>query len=579
LKTINSVSDFALIHYGWNEPILNPTTLESDPGLPGRLIKIGAHFISFQRSKSIGGSATIDFFSTIDGMDVGDWVVLKISSDKTITQANYAKTGIVKFIGQISSLSMNHFADADGNLRTTSQMVVREWSHALNMPVKYDQLSSLIQSKQFTQLTAIATQINKPDSKEISKLVEKYLQGRYNPFQATELILSIAGAISSNVVRDELVQRFESSNRLPAMPKSLLNENIVAFAPGSKPISWFSPWDSGAIAQIIGVQSTNKVIKLEEINSSLESYISALQLEQKSRPGKSFDRSSLNTGFSISAAIIKAAGSSTLYEMYTDLVFTQKDGIWSSTPAIVVRDKPISYRKIWNSQGVSDAISKDAEKFKWTFVDFVPRVSVDAASVISIGVNQSIAQAFNFLSFSLAPQSYKAAAAESEAKANGVRANVPSQFRYGTQVFEETVQDYIVADKLQDVTFNDISGQWFQAMSLKALNFYTHHMLFPTANLHIKDIDYPISVGNMISIVLPTGVEIVGEVEKINAQIKVLGDGKHVNNTYLEISKLSMVDSDNLLMPIPPRVLKNLLKVKPSKEDKEKIFSIWKFRE
>lgn len=580
MKTLNSVSDFAIIHYGWSEPIMNSGTVDVDPGLPGRLLKLGAHFVTFQRSKNIGGSAAIECFGVVENVEIGDWIVLKLSSNKQITKDNYAKTGIVKFIGQVASSSINHFADGDGNLRVTTQLVVREWSHALNMPVKYEQLSALINSKQFTQLNQLVSdslKAQKPNSEDVSKIVEKYLSRKFNPFQATEIILSIVGAISTNTSFDKQVQRFESSNRLPAIPKTLLEENIVAFASNAQSINWISPWDTGAIAQIIGVQKTNKVTKLEEINRSLETYLSALDLEKNTRPGKSFERPALNSAFSVVDAIGKASGSNTLYEIYTDLVFTKnKDTSWSSTPCLVVRDKPISYKKIWKSVKGEDY----AQKFEWTFIDFVPRVEVDSAAIISININQSISNAYNFLSFSLAPQSFKATVAASEAKANGVRANVPSQFRYGTQVFEEVVQDYIIAEKLQDIEFNEISGKWFKAISIKALNYFTHMMLFPTANLHIKDIEYPLSVGNMISIKLPTGMEIVGEVEKINSQIKVQGDGKHTNDTYIDVSKLSMVDStDGLLMPIPPRVLKNLLKISPTEEDKKQILSIWKYRE
>lgn len=582
MKTLNSVSDFAVIHYAWKSPILPPEGLEADPGLPGKLVQSGMHFVSFQRSKSIGGSATIEFFSIIDNLEIGDWIVLKVSSKTKMTQANYAKTGIVKFIGQISSVSLSHFADADGNLRTTGQVVVREWSHALNMPVKYEQLSALVNSTPFAQLdTLLAKELKsvKPDSKESTVLVEKYLSGKFNPFQCAELILSMAGAISRDVSRDDLT-RLATTHRLPSMPEALLNETIVAFVPReAKKSEWISPWDTGAIAQLIGVQKTTSVTKVENVNSSLDTYVKALDLEKNVRPGKYFERPALNSSFGVVEAIQKASGSDSLYEMYTDLVYTKdEDQIYRSTPAFIVRDKPLSFQKLWTSP---KAVA-DSGGFGWTYIDYIPRVSVDSASVLSIGINQNISQAYNLFVFTLEPQSYNASEARGQALTEGVRVNIASQFRFGTQVLEESVKDYIVPEDFKKPGSGSISKEWFRALSLKCLNFFTHSMLFPSANIHLKDIEYPISVGNMISIVLPTGIEIVGEVERINSQIKVQGDGKQTNDTYLEISKLSMVDTEDdkgLLMPIPSRVLRNLLKTMPTKEEKENILKIWKFRE
>jgi len=583
MKTLNSVSDFAVIHYAWSGPILPREDLGTDPGLPGKLVQSGMHFVSFQRSKSIGGSATIEFFSIIDNLELGDWIVLKVSSKAKMTQANYAKTGIVKFIGQISSVSLSHFADADGNLRTTGQVVVREWSHALNMPVKYEQLSALVNSQAFLQLDKLLAKAHTsvvPGSKDSTALVEKYLAGKFNPFQCADLILSMAGAISRDVTRDGVLPRLETTHRLPSIPKSLLEDTIVAFAPrGTNEYEWISPWDTGAIAQLIGVQKTTSVTKLENVNSSLETYVKALALEKNVRPGKYFDRPALNSSFGVVEAIQKASGSDSLYEMYTDLVYTKdKDQTYRSTPAFIVRDKPLSFQKLWTSpQAVADSGG-----FGWTYIDFIPRVSVDSASVLSIGINQNISQAYNLFVFTLDPQSFRAVQAHGQALTEGVRVNIASQFRFGTQVLEEAIKDYLVPTDLVKPGVGSISKEWFRALSVKCLNFYTHSMLFPTANIHLKDMEYPISVGNMISIVLPTGLEIVGEVERINSQIKVQGDGKQTNDTYLEISKLSMVDTDNdqgLLMPIPPRVLKNLLKTMPTKEEKENILKIWKFRQ
>lgn len=575
--TLNTVSDFAIILYAWNNPVLPLGKFDSDPGKSGRLIKTGIHFLSFQRTKNIGGTATLDIFGNSVEAELGDWLVIKTSSSTAITEDNYAEAGIVRFIGQISSISSRHFADSEGNLRVTSQIVVREWSHALNMPVKYDQLTAIINSKEFTQTQSLAAK-SSSSAEELTRKVNDYLEGRYNAFQAAEIILDIAGAISRSVAPDNTVQRFEVSHRLPSFPKNLLEDNLVAFQPSSKTseASWVSPWDTGVVATAIGVQASESVRDVSSF-SSIKDYIDFLKLEKLSRPGKAFDRASLNSGYTVVNAVSKSTGENPLYEIYTDLIFTkdQESNIWKATPALVIRDKPISFKKLWSSPNAD----KSGDEFKWTYIDFIPRTVIDAASVISIGLNQDFSSVYNFLRFDFAPKVYKSATANVEALLNGVKLDIASQYRFGTQEFGHVVEDYIGVEDLSKSTEN-FAQNWFRAQVLRALNFFSYTILFPSANIHIKDIDYPISVGNCISIKLPTGVTVVGEVEKINCQYKVEGDGKKVNNTYLEVSKLSMVDpADNLLMPIPRRVLKDIVKIAPENEDLAEVKRQWSYKE
>lgn len=592
MKTSNISSNFGIIHYGWNAKYAVPGS-QDDTGKEGRLLNVGPHYVNLSRTKKIGGTLEIDCFGPISDVMIGDWIVFKISSKAPFTKENFKENGLVKFIGQIYSKNIQNVADGDGNIRVITAMSVREWSHVFNVQVKLDQISRILNTLKTSSAENLKKEISSVVGPEAaSKTLEKALKARSNPFEFVSFLLQVVGALgaNTNTVREtEKIERLEVISRLPLVPEKLVKDHVSI----DSSFNFKTPWSTGFSKQIIGVQTLGgKPNKSEEFYTS-DDVEKAYGLETSTRPGALQNPLDLSKNIPLIDMLTSQFGESDSYEFYSDILYFGKTVI----PALIVRDKPLSFSKIWQADPASaltgpsiaslnagtskpNVTNPKEGPFKWTYFDYIPRTTVPATNVINININHNFTQAYNFFRFNFNPGVVLGASATGAATVNGTKWNIPSQFRFGTIEYERFVNSYLESKKTAKGEFKPSEG-WFEALSLKSLNYYSYKYLFPDMTLTIKDDDFPIVVGNMLRIPLGNNrLTVVGEVQSIQIQSKVLGDGKHENMTYIRISDCGFEDpASNKILPFPSRALENLTRYPADASDLYETADIWKFIE
>lgn len=584
IKTISTTNDFAILVYPWKTPYLDENMEEGEP----YLLRLGPHFCSFTRNKDIGGTLQIEAFGANLPGEIGDWIVFKTSSAKNISEdfKTALKEGTTKFIGQIYSRNITHVADGDGNIRSYTQYTIREWSHVFHITVKLDVLAAASNSRspggsrreETVSLAAKAT------GKDPSEIINELNSSRFNPFNFTVALLKIIGAISAS---DERVREFSNlyqvSTRLPLIPEKLVQDNILTYRPpvGAWPaFDKKNPWATGFFWSILGVQKWKEGKNIyTEVFKDISSFWENLKLSFD-RPYSLNDPLMYTTDYSFIQSLRQQFGDAGVYEMYTDILYFQNSK--RCAPALVVRDTPMSFRKLYEK-----APEDIKNQFSWTFFDDIPRINVSSASVISITFSSSASESANFIRLNYVPGSFRDTSGHAESTVNGVFTNVPSQKKFGS-VFETKIITAFLSEQEQQPLENksesqteskshsSISRNWFESLATRIGNYTPNLFLFPKANVYIKDNDYPISVGMAIRIEFKH-LKLVGFVEAVNCMYKVEPDGKRKNDYYIDLSNCCMENSDGLLQPIPKQIMAGLSKYVPDPSHEKAALEAWKF--
>lgn len=586
MKTINISSNFALIVYKWKNRY--PTQGETaEDHLPGELLSKGVHYIQFSRSKKIGGNLEIDIFAEPSELNMGDWVVLKTSAKGKFTQENFSTHGTVKFIGQVYSKNTNFFADAEGILRKTIKVSVKEWSHVFYIPVRYD-----IYALQNNPITQVEQLVAATGNTNQSDFFNRITQDRFNPFKFASVLLQMIGGLSSNRdVIHQLPSLYKVSTRLPFVPKGLYEDHIAGFKETGQPMfagtSEFSPntpWSTGFMWPVIGVQNWSEP-GLEVASSFVDpkTVWSKLNLNLNSRrPAPLNNPSKYAVGMPFISILESEFDDNGLYEHYTDMWYMKdEEGNTKVAPVFVFRDNPVSMKQLWTKENASSYEGN----FGWTYYDNLPRTTVDIASVQSINMTVNSLSSPNYIRYNFKPGIYLAETAKGFATQHGTAYNLPSQNRIGGIEQDTILKDFSNAVELK--ISKNINGkneeipntaEWFRAVSVKMVNHLSYNYLFPRGTIEIKDDDYPISVGFAVRIPLgenrPT---LVGSVESINYRYSVTGEGKQENKTYIELSRICFEDEDKTLYPMPLIATEDLLSIKSDDERLQEYKNYWKF--
>lgn len=583
MKTISTESDFLIKVYPWKTPYIDSDLKEGDPFI----FDNGPHFVSFFRSKNIGGTMQIDTFGSEQFMEIGDWVVLKTKSSGKIDRSKYTKDGIIQFIGQVYSKNTSHFADAEGILRTTTQYTVREWSHVFHIQVKVDQTAISLARQGASRSEVLSEAAASGAGGDQSKALLNFVNAKFSPFDMAFQLLQFVGGLSANDDRAPVAgsELLKVTTRLPILPSKLIEENIFLYTgQGSGKTVKFnksSPWATGFMTPIIGVQKWKSIGKeYSAVFGGNQSIFSDVDLKTDTRPINLYNPLIFGNGWSFIEALTKTFADSGIYEYYTDLISVQTDEFSKTAPAIFARDVPMSFKNLWKS---SEAKNIEG-KFEWTYLDDIPRTTIDSASVVSLTFNSKASSSANHIRFNFRPGAYSANETKGSATVKGTYVNVPAQRKFGSVVDERDISAFIDPKSIRSNNSNGMekkeaqatSTQWFQALSNKAGNFYPYLFMFPSANLVIKQSDYPITVGMAVRIELQE-ITVVGFVESINTTYRVQGDGKKQNSTYLELSLLSMEKQDKTLMPIPSKAISSLFRYKLREEDIAEIEESWVF--
>ena len=538
--TSNIASSFALWAYSWESSI--PDSNLNSSAIP---ISLGAHYLEFSRSKKFGGSLNVSCNGPMRNIKIGDWVVLVMSAQTSLlslkTIAEVKKSGQVKFIGQISSISVQNLLDGSGNRRIETLITAREWSHVFTMPFRLDQRSLLMTAQKPVPLRQ--TQETSPTTARgilaaaISKLGSSY----FNPFSYATLHLSMIGALSDKntvVPGFEALKVLDTITKLPVVPEQLFKDWIQT--PTSPRYSTGAPWISGFCTQLIGVPSYPPGKDFFTSPLSLENRVSP---KKTNRPTALLDPAKLASTASISDAVMaQFAETRDLYEFYGDIFY--ENGV--AKPAIVMRDKPMSYRRLWKAH------AQDEGSFGWTHIDNIPRVTIPIQNVTRLTTSYELQSSYNFVRIDFSSNSINAQGLNAQATSDGYSYDISAMERFGTISYDRQVDTHALDANNRSTL--PAARQWFRALAMKIQNFNGYRYLFPDASVSIKDAGFPLTVGLMVQIPLGDGkFTLVGQVEAIKVQAKITNDGQTDNQTIVDLTSVGYValDSTDDILPLP----------------------------
>ena len=584
MSTSNVSHDIALIHYGWKDFIPEVNDLAER-----RLVREGLTYVSFTRTKNIGNILNLTFTGKLPDLYVGDWLVLKTTSSGRFSEDEnssefYLKKGLVRFIGQIYNVNSQYNVDADGILRKTFNISVREWSHCLNIPVRYSdqiRLLSLNQESQTKELKKIISQETaKIQNPQIRKFVDsnwkEYLSTRKPAFEIIKNILTMIGVRSYALSeRKEQSWIYLTTSQLPSIPAQIYEDHIFKYQEEKYEEDF--PFNTGFMETLVGPQKWGPDTQLMTYDFFSPLAIFDIVNKNANRPVTFISPAEYSKGDPFPELVKSILDSGGEYEIYSDMLYIANSNNSSSTnlckPVFIVRDKPISFKTLQNSNDIKEY--KESEKdFGFTYKDDVPRITIPLNHVLSLYVSYTSQETFNYLQFNPKAKAFIETYAQSVAYREGRYKDVQSQKRFGGQEYFASIGEFISAPKeepaeapptLKRTEKKDkqnpktkvgsepeakkngaLSVDWFKALTQKYRYYMPIKHAMPNVNVQIIDKDFPLTVGLMVRIELgenrPT---ICGEIQEISYTTNINGEGKISNQTYVKLIDLLMENPEN----------------------------------
>jgi len=606
MQTINVSHNFALVHYGWKDffPISNEMK-------PRKVINKGITYLSYARSKKLGNSLNITYMGYMPDLYIGDWLVLVTSNKGSLdtyeeqenSQNFYLNKGIVKFIGQVQSITSQYNADADGILKKSYNIQVREWSHCLNIPLRYSDEMAVLSTKELGQTTKLFNQLKETGAAGESGFVgsnakednwRTFTSNRLPAFQIIKNVTTMMGLRSAlSNKKDKNLKISLTTSDLPSIPKSIYEDHILKYE--DEKYEQKFPFNTGFLFELIGIQTWENM-KLEN-NLFNPEYIEYIVNEEAVRPPAFVTPAMYAQGLLFSAVVEKVLESGGEYETFSDLLyFKNEDNLVLCKPILVVRDKPISFRSIANSK--DNKIYKNSElNFGFTYKDDIPRITVPLTNVLSFSVSYSIQNTRNYIQFSPVAKYIKEAYLVTAALNYGRYKDSFSQDRFGGQEYVASTAEFVgiiptvpaapppapvkktaakqknqkskntknktnpaantAAQNAQSQSearlasqVNKVFGEWLAALAEKYKYYLPAKFAMPNCTVQIIDNDFPLTVGLMVRIPLGEGrPTICGEIEEISSTYTISGDGRISNQTYVKLADLLMEN------PQDPKIL------------------------
>lgn len=585
MKTVNVSHNVALIHYGWKDffPI-------SDDLKPRKTINKGLTYVSFSRTKNVGNVLNLTYMGYFADVQVGDWVVLKTTSKGTFALSEqesdspdfYLSKGIVRFIGQIFNITSQYNTDTDGILRKSYNVLVREWSHCLNIPVRYSDELSVLSQKETTQIESVkkilekSKQTTDKEKQFVQKFIDsnwkKYISTNLSSFEIIENILTMIG-IRSKFSAEKEFNYYLTTSVLPIIPSAIYEDHIQQYE-DEKYEEQF-PFNTGFIYQMIGPQKWNGV----NLNNNLfnPNEIDSIVDREAIRPPAFVSPSIYSEGIVFTDITSKILDTGGEYETYSDILYFDNGGELTCKPVLVVRDKPISFKSIAASSDNKQYTSKD-RNFGFTYKDDIPRITLPLANIISFSVSYSIQNSYNYIQFTPIPKILKEQPNMHYALKNGRYKDHQSQRRFGGQEYVASCSEFLgnvnknpsESEKPPKITESKNKKQtnkkegtatkaskdnipttdWLFALTQKYKHYLPAKFAMPNCTVQLIDNDFPLSVGLMVRIEFgenrPT---ICGQIEEISYTTNINGEGKIANQTYIKLSDLLMEN------PTDPKIL------------------------
>ena len=570
--------------------------------------------IGISRSKSsVQNTASLQIVGDLSlGYTIGNWVIIKSEigkfkeKDKDFTDVSPLKEGLIKFIGQVTTIENSYSVGPNGLLTKRATVHIREWSSLLNIPIRLDANAF---SKYFAETANVAGRAGllqgalKNNGTEIN--IEDLARDVLDPFTGASLVLAIVGGLNtdkeSGVDLGQAIGKYAGLislskliSRMPALPQELLTylempETVRADQPFStgfvntlvgvmKPSSGFS-----APALPAGKQKSaamdgygQKSLDSGAFNGYFSNYnnLKFLFKNYQDRPVSSNFLAALGQGVP-AWSLIQQQLDLTTNEAFTDIwYFKTESGAITSLPMVVLRDKPFALKSLLENP------ENPIKTTNWTAFDDIPRVFVDDVLIQNLSTSNSFFNSPNYIEPQFQSGEVGSVRGDSAqaiyAKAVHRIIDNPAIDRFGTiEHYWNTIYSSPTAKKVKEgeVLFVD----WFD--DSKKLMYYWHTLnyRFGSASLTLKDNNLPIMVGCNIS--FPMGENVVcGQVESINWSFSIGMDGTASTTTNIQLSYLCRVKPDGSLGLIGPSGFTNLMDKDLVSNEVESVMSLPNFK-
>jgi hypothetical protein len=600
VKYLNNSTRWDIILFDYVDDIPTPDTPDVEVHSGNR----GVISIGISRSKaSVQNTASIEVAGDLHpAYSIGNWIVIKskvgkfIEKDEKFTEVSPLKEGLIRFIGQITTIENNYSVQGSGLLTKRATVHIREWSSLLNIPVRIDANSI---SSYFSQTQEALGRLNfigatqKTPIVNIAELAQKLI----DPFMGAGMVLSIIGGLNTDAETgaslgadlgeyEKVVGISRLTSRMPSLPQPLLE--YLELPESTKSNNAFATGFTNTLLGVMYANSTFEASKAgalenygkeqrdpKSFNGYFKSYgqLKSMFSNYQDRPVKSNFLSSLGQGSS-AWSLIQEHIDTTINEAFTDIwYFKTESGATTSLPMIVLRDKPFALKAFLTDP------ENQIKHTKWTAFDDLPRVFVDDSMIQSVSTTNSFFTSPNFIMPQL--QTGEVGSSRSDDPTTVLTTAVHRIIDEGAINRFGTIEHYwntvYSAPTSKSSEKGTVYIPWFE--DTKKLMYYWHALSyrFGDARLLIKDNNLPIMVGCNMS--FPMGKNVLcGHVESVSWSFSIGMDGTASTSTNVQLSYLCKVKDDGELTLIGPAGFTDLFDPELADSDIKELFKFPEFK-
>lgn len=540
---------------------------------------LGVVGVSINRSKSSpAGEATISTVGPMaSSLVVGSWVVISTASRK-----NNKTKYLMRFIGQIQSLDVTYGVEESGLQTTMAQISVREWSYGLTVPVKYDILSiqaGVLGGNQVNQNLANKIIGGSTDQANVSTQLQDLMLQSYDPYQVSELVLKLIGAINSEDIVNKVdlgsnnqLQFPQQALQMPSVPKEVLARL------GLKVTNPRSPFSSGFVKVMSGVQNKPvysrsdwngiwKSTNLDDFKDILQDGYSKIKV-RPSIPGLG----TLLQNGTPAWTILNDFAENTLNECFTDIWYEDNgNGDIVGKPVIVVRDKPFLMKSLRENPppALSGQFGTTPDLSGWTLYDDLPRLIIPSEQVVSMRLGNTIVNSPNYIrvEYDSPSQSDRMTGAKS-ALSGIVRLSSEMERFGGIDGTAHTIYMGLSNPKeINPSVAQNVSPNFFEEYFgiIKSLFTLWHSYNYRMANgqITLKDDNIPVSIGNNIQFEIGK-FTLCAHVDSVSYTYQIQSDGLETSVCIISYSRLVRVEENGDLSLMNPSDFGNLTHSNPA---------------
>lgn len=516
----------------------------SDPAVE---LTTGITSISITRSKGTVASQCV-FSITGEGPDnlfPGTWIVIK----STGQNAKGEPLTLMRFIGQVHSMTVDYSVSPDTALiQTRITYHAREWSAALETPVRYD-MAAIAQTLDQTGVMMLNIQSINVSYGQIKDLVKN----SFNAFELAQLILMMVGSLSANDKVSKLsginIALPEIATRMPTVPKSLIDylEMSGVDAKGA--------FATGFVKVITGIQKKGVNNKGDWSGiwdtTSVNSYANDFIRNDPEKP-IALGYAALSSMGDSAWNLITNHCDPSINEFFTDIFYEKVNDKIISRPFIMIRDKPFLLKMFKDAMSIPSG--------KWTIYDDLPRTRIDSVYIQSFQFQNTFVNSPNYIRVNFSPQSVESDLPKAASLIAGFKQINAEMNRFGGQEYSLETQ-FLNIDTVAQSGASGTKPDWFAQLAQISMAWHSYNYKMGSGSLFLRDDNVPITCGTNVQFSIGD-FELVGHVEAYEIQAVVHADGRHETTSRVQLSRI-VQEIDKKLDFIPPDSMTKLLNTKP----------------